>query len=47
MKVNPYKFHLLPTDTDCQGMEVCNEKIGNSFSEKQLGIKIDTKLEKT
>ena len=44
MKANPDKFHLLLTDTDCQGMEVCNEKIENSFCEKLLGIKIDTKL---
>ena len=40
-------FHPLLTDTDCQGMELCNEKIENSLSEKQLGKKIDTKLEKT
>ena len=44
MKANPDKFHLLLIKTDCQGMEVCNEKIENSFCEKLLGIKIDTKL---
>lgn len=27
MKSNPDKFHLSLTDTDCQGMEVSNEKI--------------------
>ena len=44
MKTNPDKIHLLLTATDCQRMEVCNEKIENSFCEKLLGIKIDTKL---
>ena len=44
MKAKPDKFHLLLTDTDCQGMEECSEKIENSFCEKLLGMKIDTKL---
>ena len=33
---NPDKFHLLLTNTDCQGIEVCNEKTENSFCEKLL-----------
>ena len=45
MKTNSDKFHLLLTATDCQGLEVCKEKIENSFCEKLLGTKIDTKLE--
>ena len=36
MKANPDKFHLLLTDTDCQEIEVRNEKIENSFREKLL-----------
>ena len=43
MKAKPDKFYLLLTDTVCEGMDVCNEKIENSC-EKLLGIKIDTKL---
>ena len=44
MKANPNKFYLLLTDTYCQGLDVSNEKIENSFCEKLLGIKIDIKL---
>ena len=44
IKADPDKFHLLLTDTDYQGMEVCNNKTENSFYEKLLGTKIDTKL---
>ena len=44
MKANLDKFHLLLTNTDCYGMEVCSEKIESSFCEKLLGIKLDTKL---
>ena len=44
MKTNPDKFQLLLTDTDGEGMQVCNGKIENYFSEKLLDIKIDTKL---
>ena len=44
MKAKPDNLHLLLTDTDCQGMEECSEKIENSFCEKLLSMKIDTKL---
>ena len=44
MKANSDKSHFLLTDTDYQGIEVCNEKIENSFCEKLLGIKIDTEM---
>ena len=44
MKANPDKFHLLLIATDCQGMEVRNEKIENCLHEKLSGIKIETKL---
>ena len=44
MKANPDKFHLLLSDTDCQGTKVCNEKIENFLCKKRLDIKFDTKL---
>ena len=44
MKANPNKFYLLLHDTDCQGLDVSNEKIENSFCEKLLGITIDIEL---
>ena len=44
MKGNLDTFHLLLNNTDCQGMEICNEKIEKSFCEKLLGIKLYTKL---
>ena len=42
MKVNPDKFHLLFSDR--YQVDICNEKLSNTCSEKLLGIKIDNKL---
>ena len=44
MKAKLEKFHLLRTGTDCLGIEVCSQKIENSFCEKLLDIKVNTKL---
>ena len=41
MKVNPDKFHLLPSDKKNHQMDICNEKLSCTCSEKRLGIKID------
>ena len=38
------KLHYILTDTDFQGIGVCNKRIESSFCEKLLRIKIDTKL---
>ena len=40
IKADPDKFHLLLTDTDYQGMEVCNNKTENSFMKSCLVQKL-------
>ena len=44
MKVNPDKFHLLLSDKKIHQVDICNEKLSSTCSEKLLGIKIDNKL---
>ena len=41
MKVNPDKFHLIFSDRNRQLVDVCNEKISSTCSEKLFGIKTD------
>ena len=43
MKVNPDKFHLL-SDKKSHQVDICNEKLLSTCSEKFLGIKNDSKL---
>ena len=44
MKVNPDKVHLVLSDKKIHQVDVCNEKLSSTCSEKLLGIKIDSKL---
>ena len=44
MKVNPDKFHLLLSNKKNHQLDICNEKLSSTCSEKRLGIKIDNKL---
>ena len=44
MKVNPDKFHLLLSDKKIHQVDICNEKLSSTCSEKLLWIKIDNKL---
>ena len=44
MKVNPDKFHLLPSDKKSHQVDICNEKLSSTCSEKFLGKKNDNKL---
>ena len=44
MKVNPDKVHLLLSDKKFHQVDVCNEKLSSTCSEKLLEIKIDSKL---
>ena len=39
MKVNPNKFHLLHRDKKSHQMDICNEKLSSTCSEKFLRIK--------
>ena len=39
MKVNPNKFHLLLSDKKSHQMDICNEKLSSTCSEKFLRIK--------
>ena len=43
MKVNLHKFHLLLSDKKIHQVDICNEKLSSTCSEKLLGIKIDSK----
>ena len=43
MKVSPDKFHLLLSDKRIHQMDICNEKLSSTCSEKLLGTKIDSK----
>ena len=42
--VNPDKFHLFLSDKKSHHVDICNEKLSSTFSEKFFGIKIDNKL---
>ena len=44
MKVNSDKFYLLLRDKKSHQMDICNEKLSSTCSEKFLGIKNDNKL---
>ena len=44
MQVNPDKFHLLLRDKKVHQVDICDEKLSSTCSEKLLGIKIDNKL---
>ena len=44
MKGNPNKFHLLLSDKKSPLVDICNEKLSSTCSEKFLGIKNDNKL---
>ena len=44
MKVNPEKFHLFLSDKKIHQVDVCDEKLSITCSEKLLEIKIDNKL---
>ena len=44
MKVNPDKFHLLLRDKKSHQVDICNENLSSTCSEKFLGIKNDNKL---
>ena len=43
-QVNPDKFHLLLRDKKVHQVDICDEKLSSTCSEKLLGIKIDNKL---
>ena len=44
MKVNPDNFHILLSDEKIHQVDICNEKLSSTCSEKLLRIKIDNKL---
>ena len=44
MKINPDKFHLLLSNTNSIEINICNEKNSNSYGEKLLGVKTDSKF---
>ena len=44
MKVNPDRFHLLPSYKKGHQVDICNEKLSSKCSETFLGIKTDNKL---
>ena len=44
IKVNPDKFHLLLSGKKIHQVDICNEKLSSTCSEKFLGIKNDNKL---
>ena len=44
MKVNPDKFHLLLSDKKSHQVDICNEKLLSTCSERFLGIQIDNRL---
>ena len=43
-KVNPDKFHLLLSDKKSHHVDICNDKLSSTCSEKFFAIKIDNKL---
>ena len=44
MKVNPDNFHILLSDEKIRQVDICNEKLSSTCSERLLRIKIDNKL---
>ena len=44
MKVNPDKYHLLLSDKKIHQVDIFNDKLSSTCSEKLLGIKTDIKL---
>ena len=44
VKVNSDKFHLPLSDKKNHYVDICNEKLSSTCSEKILGIKTDNKL---
>ena len=44
MKVNPDKFYYLVSDKEIRQVDICNEKLSSTCSEKLLGMKIDNML---
>ena len=44
MKLKPDKFHLLLSDRKVHQVDVCNDKLSNTYSEKLLGIRIYNKF---
>lgn len=44
IKINPDRFHLLLSNTKGIEINICNEKISNSHSEKLLAVTLDRKL---
>ena len=44
MEINPNKFHTLLSNTKDIEINICNEKISNSYSKKLLGVTINSKL---
>ena len=44
MKVNPDNFHILLSDEKIHQVDICNEKLSSTCSERLLRIKVDNKL---
>ena len=44
MKANPDKFYLLLSDKKSHQVDICNEKLLSTCSERFLGIQIDNRL---
>ena len=44
MKVNPDNFHILLSDEKIRQVDICNEKLSSTCSERFLRIKVDNKL---
>ena len=44
MKVNPDNFHILLSDEKIRQVDICNEKLSSTCSERLLRIKVDNKL---
>ena len=44
MKASHCRFHIFPSNTGYQGIEVWNERVESSCLEKLLGTKIGAKL---
>ena len=42
--MNPDKLNLLLSDKKSHQVDICNERLSTTYSEKLLGIKIDNKL---
>ena len=44
MKENPDNFHILLSDEKIRQVDICNEKLSSTCSERLLRIKVDNKL---